>query len=1003
MTKPFSALLVLLCFPLMGVGGELDSPHAINTQPKGEHPPAAIDAAAMMTVPEGFKLTLFAGDPHVHQPIAMDIDDCGRLWVAECYTYEGGEYDLSKRDRVLIFEDTDGDGKFDRRTVFWDKAQRLTGLTVGFGGVWLTCAPHLLFVPDRDGDDVPDGEPQVMLEGFSVRARHNMVNGLRWGPDGWLYGRHGITDTSTVGTPQTPQGKRIRLNCSIWRYHPQRKLFEVVTHGTTNPWGLDYDDHGQWFFTNNVTNHLWHVVPGAHYQRMFGDDFNPYLYRLMEPTADHFHWDTAGGGGEASNENRKKYDGRHDRHGGGHSHAGGMIYLGDNWPDEYRGRMLMCNTHGRRVNADLLVREGNGYVANHAPDFLIANNSWFRGVELKYGPSGGVFLSDWSDLGECHDRDGVHRTSGRIYKITYPPVEHRVVNLSEWTDAKLVALQMHDNDWFVRHARRLLQERAAAGSDLSEARRLLLEMYQTEPDVTRRLRALWTLYSINAVDEKWLAEQLGDTSEHVRAWAIRLLVDQGVPGPDSITRMTDAAGDDDSGLVRLFLASALQRLEFQDRWAIAGLLAARDEDAKDRRQPLMIWYGIEAAVPAAPQRAMAVANLTKMPLLRRHIARRITSEIDVSPTTVMELVDQLSNSDKTHAGDYLQGMTEALRGRRRVSAPANWTAAVAALSDHGDDRIDTLQKELSVVFGDGRAVDDLLQVALDGKRDPATRRAALRVVLGSQPKAFVATLLQIKRDAVVGPDAIRGLASYEDARVPPQLLAMFPNAKHDHRPAIIDALAARPSYAAALLDAVESGRVDRGDISAAAAGTIAGHENPTLTGRLEELWGAVRTTPAEKLLLISRYRNQLTPQSLAAADLVSGRRVFDKVCAACHKMFGEGHSIGPDLTGSNRDNLDYLLENVVDPSRVVPAELRQSALLMRDGRVITGTIRRQDTNTLTVQTIQKELTVDRQDVDTIRKLNLSLMPDGLMTQLSDDQVRNLIGYMQSSSQVSLPK
>ena len=209
---------------------ERDTPYAINTQADGEHPPSAEESANLIQVPDGFRVTLFAGDPEVHQPIAFEIDDRGRLWVVECYTYEGGQYDLTKRDRILIFEDTDGDGRFDRRKVFWDQGQRLTGLTVGFGGVWVTSAPHLLFLADRDGDDRPDGEPQAVLEGFSILARHNMVNGLRWGPDGWLYGRHGITDTSTVGTPQTPLGKRTRLNCSVWRYHPQRKVFEVVTN-----------------------------------------------------------------------------------------------------------------------------------------------------------------------------------------------------------------------------------------------------------------------------------------------------------------------------------------------------------------------------------------------------------------------------------------------------------------------------------------------------------------------------------------------------------------------------------------------------------------------------------------------------------------------------------------------------------------------------------------------------------------------------------------------------
>ena len=1001
MVTPVSVLLVAVLCCGVCLGKDPDAAHAINTQKEGEHPPSAAEAAAMMTLPKGFNVSLFAGDPHVRQPIAFDIDDRGRLWVAECYTYEGGLYDLKKRDRILIFEDADGDGAFDNRKVFWNKAQRLTGLTLGFGGVWITSAPHLLFLADRDGDDVPDGEPEVVLEGFSIRARHNMVNGLRWGPDGWLYGRHGITDTSTVGTPHMPSGKRIRLNCSIWRYHPQHKVFEVVTNGTTNPWGLDYDDHGQWFFTNNVINHLWHVVPGAHYQRMFGDDFNPHLYQLIQPTADHFHWDTDGAAGEASNQNRKQYDGRHDEHGGGHSHAGGMIYLGDNWPATYRGMLLMCNTHGRRVNADNLVRDGNSYVGKHSRDFLMANNSWFRGVELKYGPDGGVFLTDWSDLGECHDRDGVHRTSGRIYKITHNPVTHRAVNLQGLSNDELVDLQLHRNDWYVRHARRLLQERAVAGKDLSDARQLLLEMYQTNDDVTRRLRALWALYSIDALDEPWLCNQLGDPNEHIRVWAVRLLVDRGTPGSDAIERLTELAQDDKSGLVRLYLASAMQRLDFKDRWTLAKRLANHVADVDDRVQPLMIWYGIEAAIPSDPLQALELALLAKMPILRRHIARRLTAEIDDAPAVVVHLISQATKKDSPHAADYLKGMADALRGRHRVATPVNWSAASAILSDHEDSRVGPLRRELSVVFGDGRAVDELIAIARNGRGDPATRRDALRVVLESQPEGLVTTLLGLKGDRVIGAAAIRGLARYEDPQVPKHLLKAFSNARHDHRPAIIDALASRPSYAAALLNAVERGAVESTDISATAAGTIAGHNDAALTNRLEDLWGAVRTTPKEKRLLISQYRTKLVPEMLAQADLGAGRSVFNKACATCHKMFGEGTTIGPDLTGSNRDNLDYLLENIVDPSRVVPAQLRQSAVSLVDGRVITGTITRQDDKTLTIQMATKVQIVPRDDTETIRQLNTSLMPEGLLTPLSDAQVRDLIAYLQTSTQVPL--
>lgn len=990
-------LVLMLCLNATGFAQQLDTPHAINTQAEGEHPPTAAEAASLISVPEGFKVSLFAGDPDVHQPIAFEIDDRGRLWVVECYTYEGGEYDLQKRDRIVILADTDGDGTFDQRKIFWDEGQRLTGITLGFGGVWVTSAPNLLFLPDRDHDDQPDGEPEVMLEGFSLIARHNMVNGLRWGPDGWLYGRHGITDTSTVGTPDTPLGKRTKLNCSIWRFHPQQHVFQVITNGTTNPWGLDYDDHGQWFFTNNVINHLWHVIPGAHYERMHGDDFNSHLYGLITPTADHFHWDTAGGVGDTGNKNRKKYDGRHDSHGGGHSHCGGMIYLGDNWPSEYRGMMLMCNTHGRRVNADRLVRQGNSYVGKHEPDFLVANSPWFRGVELKYGPDGGVFVTDWSDLGECHDNDGVHRTSGRIYKVTYGETDSTQLDLRDLSSGELVQLQLHPNDWFVRHARRLLQERHVAGEDLSEAIDALHAIFATNPDVTRRLRAIWALYSVKATDDQWLRKQLTDPDEHVRSWAVRLLVDHAAPTTETIQHFTALAQNEPSGLVRLSLASALQQLDVSDRLQIAGPLSQFAQDSDDRVQPLMLWYGIEPAIAAHPDRAFEFASATRIPLLRRYIARRLSSMIDANPECVETLISQASEADRTHAVDYLSGLASALHGRRRVSPPRNWQAASEVWAQLEDPKLTQLQRELSVVFGDGRAVADLLEIARDVSADPAARRDALTVVLESQPKDLVNTLLKLKSDKVLGVLAIRGLARYELPQVGTQLLRFYGNAKHEHRPAIIGTLSSRSSYAALLLDAVAAGTIDRRDISAAAAGNIAGHGNAALTEKLEELWGAVQTSPKEKLDLIERYRAKLTPERLADADLAAGRQVFAKVCGNCHKMFGEGKMVGPDLTGSNRDNLGYLLENIIDPSRVVPTELRQSAVLLVDGRVINGSITKQDEHTLTIQTITEVQHIRREDVEQVRKLTQSLMPDEILTPLSDSQVRDLFGFLQSTS------
>lgn len=987
-----------------------DNVNAVDTQPAGQHPPAPLQSAAKISVPDGFDISLFAGEPFVHQPIAIDLDDRGRLWVVECYTYEGN-YDLKLHDRILILEDSDGDGKFDKRRVFWDKGQRLTGITLGFGGVWVTSAPNLLFIPDRDKNDVPDGEPVVVLEGFSTRARHNMVNGLRWGPDGWLYGRHGITDTSLVGTPDTPSGKRIRLNCSIWRYHPIRKTFQVVTHGTTNPWGLDYNDYGQWFFTNNVINHLWHVVPGAHYARMFGDDFNPNLYELIPPTADHFHWDTLGNPGVTNNANRKKYDGRHDTHGGGHSHAGAMIYLGGKWPAEYRNSIFMCNTHGRRVNMDKLVRDGNSYRGTHGNDFLIANDPWFRGVEMKYGPDGDVFLTDWSDLGECHDRDGVHRSSGRIYKIVYTGKSQAThgdptaQTLLRGTPSELVALQLSSNDWHVRHARRRLQELAFAGADLRAATAQLLSIFDTHDQITRKLRAMWCLTSINAVNEEWLTHQLAHPNQHIRLWAVQLLGDQQHPTNQFGLALAQMARNEPSPLVRLFLASAMQRLPVAQRWDIATALTSYSADVNDRVQPLMIWYGIEAAVSADPVKALGLARTTKSPLIRRHISRLLASQIDEAPTHISQLLKAASKSSKSTTQDYLKGIAAALRGRRKVAARSAWIPLIQQHQSETDSDLNDLANELLVVFGDGRTIDSLLKIARQKDADPAARRQALKVVLDSGTEGLQKTLLSLRSDQVIGADAIRGLAKHPAETVPTQLIKMYSNAKHDHRPAIIETLSSRPSYAVHLLNALSTGIVTADDIPAGTASRIANLGDPNLNQLLAEHWGAVRASTDEKERRIKQYRDMLMTQPAVAGpagrtpNKPDGRKLFDKTCGTCHMMFGEGKKIGPDLTGSNRDSIDYLLDNIVDPSRIVPRGMRQSIFLLDDGRVITGVPIREDSNTLTIQTTDGVKSVDTDAIERRQQQETSLMPEGLLENLSDAQIRDLFAFLQSTSQV----
>jgi putative membrane-bound dehydrogenase-like protein len=594
-----------------------------NTEDPKFVPRAPAEALRTFTVPEGFRVELLAAEPDVAQPISIAFDERGRLWVAECYSYEtpAGPWKSPVRDRILIFEEGGADGRFARRKVFWDQARNLTSVLPGFGGVWLCSTPRLLFVPDRDRDDVPDGEPEVLLDGWNDGPiGHCVFNGLQWGPDGWLWGHQGIQGESRVGRPGAPDAERVRFNGGIWRYHPTRRIFEVVCEGTTNPWGLDFDDWGQAFFTNCVIGHLWHVIPGAHYERMYGQDFTPNTYGLIPATSDHLHF--AGSNWQASREGR----GEHDVKGGGHAHAGGMIYLADQWPPKYRNTIFMNNIHGHRINNDILERAGSGYVGRHGADLLRSTDEGFRGVALKSGPDGGVFVGDWHDVGECHDTNAVHRTSGRIYKITYGrPAPAAPFDLARRSDAELVALQLHANDWWVRQSRLILQERAAVGVNLTAARVKLFEILRQNADVTRRLRALWALQCAGGLSEPDLTALLDDGSEHVRSWAVRLLCEDRRPSPEAARKFSSMAESDLSPLVRLFLASMLQRMEGAMRWPIITNLARRQEDAGDPNLPLMIWYGLEPIVASDRERATALVSETKIPLLRRFLSRRLAS------------------------------------------------------------------------------------------------------------------------------------------------------------------------------------------------------------------------------------------------------------------------------------------------------------------------------------------------------------------------------------------
>jgi putative membrane-bound dehydrogenase-like protein len=965
--------------------------------------PAA--AAATMTVPPGFTVTLFAGEPDIVQPIAMTIDDRGRLWVAEAYAYPIRVPDHKARDRILIFEDKDGDGRFDTRKVFSERLNLVSGLEVGFGGVWVGAAPYLLFIPDRNRDDVPDGKPQILLDGWGYQDTHETLNSFLWGPDGWLYGCHGVFTHSRVGKPGTPDRLRVPINAGIWRYHPTRHEFEVFAWGTSNPWGVDFDDYGECFSTACVIPHLFHIIPGGRYHRQAGEHYQPHTYADIKTIADHLHY-TGNIADHAWWGHTPDVKRGVAAAGGGHAHAGAMIYLGDRWPDAYRGKLFMNNIHGARVNVDRLEPKGSGFIGRHDTDFLVANDRWSQLLYFRYGPDGQVYMIDWYDKNQCHRTDlNVHdRSNGRIFKISYVkqtrPHSLRTaampLDLQKLSSDKLVELQLHKNDWYVRHARRILQER---GEDAKLHGRLAELVFQNS-DPTRQLRGLWALAVTGGLTEDRIAQGLASATPYVRAWTVRLATESSKPSKTTLTTIETLAANDPSPVVRKFIASALQRLPLEQRWDILEKLLAHPEDAQDHNLPLLYWYAIEPLADRDPGRALRTAQHSRVPLHLGFMVRRIASS---GTRDAIELLTRsLAVADSTTIQrTYLAGLREGLRGRRRVLMPTGWPETYRTLLGASDAQVRSEAAALSVTFGLAEAYADLRRIVADRKAATQERHAALAALLAADDKSLVPTLQQAIDDPALRGAALRGLAGFDDPQTPSKVLAHYGSFSPAEKRDALATLSGRASFARALLEAVAKKKIPTTDVTADTLRQLRNLGDRYVDKLVAEIWGVVRETPADKANLIARHKALITRRGAKEPDPMLGRAVFAKVCAQCHSLFGTGGNVGPDITGANRSDFDYLLSNILDPSAVMAKEYMPNVIATTDGRIITGIVKSRDQQALTVATANEVLTLPAGEVEEMKPTEKSMMPDDLLQPLGEHEIRSLLAYLSGPGQAPM--
>lgn len=972
-------------------------------------------AVKEMSLPPGFNATLFAAEPDVQQPIAFCIDDRGRLWVAEGYTYpnrvgsppkddrpasadrtqpapEQLKDILGAKDRILVFEDTGGDGKFNRRTVFLEGLNLVSGIEIGFGGVWIGAAPYLLFVPIQDGDEPkPAGPPQILLDGWGWQDTHETLNTFKWGPDGWLYGCHGVFTHSNVGKPGAPDSERTRINAGVWRYHPTKKIFEVFAEGTSNPWGIDFDEHGQCFIEACVIPHLFHMIQGGRYHRQAGSHFNPHIYDDIKTIADHVHW--------AGDKGPHAGNARSAAVGGGHAHAGLMIYQGDNWPEIYRGQIFIGNIHGACINWDTPERKGSGFVGRHNPNLIEFNDKWSQVLDFRTGPDGAVYFIDWYDKNECHSGNPEmhNRSNGRIFKVSHGETKFATVDLQKKPDDELISLGLERNDWWGRHARRILQERAQTIPSLRKrvSASMPAEPPGYEPD--KKLRWLWTAHTAGSFSPTYA---LARANEYVRAWAIQLICEDKSVSESVLKEFVRLAREDRSPLVRLYLASAMQRLPIEDRWQVIEALSQRAEDANDHNIPLMVWYAAEPLPTKDFERALKLAENAKLPRLLNFMVRR-TAALN-TPEALAAITRALKRADDdSRRLDILNGLSAALKGQRNAPMPQGWPEIETTLGESPNAEVRSRVQSLSLTFGSPTALAALRRTLMDDSAEMSARQTALESLLGVRDSALPPLLRQLLTTRKLQGPALRALAAFDDPETPAAILSGLPSFGPAEKRDAFNTLAARPAYAKDLLTAVGEKKIPSTELTADLIQQLRNLKNAEIEALLAQVWGVARETTADKKAETAKYRNIVRAGGSQPGDAMRGRVVFAKACQQCHVLFDSGGKVGPDLTGSNRGELDYILENIVDPNAVIPNDYRGWIVETKDDRIITGVMKQQTDLAVTVATQTETLTIPRDEIQSLQEGQLSMMPEGLLAQLTDQEVRDLVYYLRQPGQVPL--
>jgi putative heme-binding domain-containing protein len=631
-------------------------------------------------------------------------------------------------------------------------------------------------------------------------------------------------------------------------------------------------------------------------------------------------------------------------------------------------------------------------VAHHGDDFLLANNAQWIGFSMEVGPAGDLFVLDWHDADIC-GKEVMNKETGRIFRIApLNPLTKswtgRYDDLKPKSDMELASLQTSVSDWHARRARTILQGRAARGPLDKSAVEQLRKTFLDNNNTDHRLRAMWALHITQSINAGELSSALSDKNEYVRAWAIQMLCEDMNPPAGAVDKMVSMSRSDASPVVRLYLAAAIQRVGTEAQWKITEGLMSRDSDVNDHNIPRMIWYGLEHLVREDPDKAIQLAGASRVPLVAEFTARRL-----VDANALERLVAEIAKKPQ-QLNALLSGMAAGLEGRSDAVAPTNWEKVYASLKN--DSRVGRVALEIAQHFGDREAAMKLLQTLQDDKASVASRKDALNGLASRQREELEPILPSLMDDAGLRVDVIRAMASFDNAPFGELLISRFYKFSPQEQGEALQTLSSRPSYGRLLTQAIKSNTIRKNDVPAYVARQL----RRVVGNGFVEVWGPIDQLAGDKTTAYNRYQHLLTDKALAGADLINGKAIFQRTCSSCHMLYGEGGKIGPDITGSNRSNLAYLLNNLIEPSSEIQDDYRMVVITSRDGRTYSGNIIAENDRQLTLRVIgQDQLVINKSDIQSQETAAVSMMPEGLLQTLTDKQVIDLVGYLRTHEQI----